>query len=93
VRTTAAAAETELQYDVYKKAPFQGLFYDVKYISNIIHSTREPMGRYIPAAEYFEKGAGANGYIFGFDPVCNYALRCYYSCDLCTTQKVAPSAW
>lgn len=26
-----------------------------------------------------KKGAGANGYIFGFDPVCNYALRSYSS--------------
>lgn len=26
------------------------------------------------------KGAGANGYICRFIHVCNYALRCYYSC-------------
>lgn len=38
------------------------------------------------------KGAGAYGYLFGFNPICNYALRCYNACYIHTTQKVAPSA-
>lgn len=38
------------------------------------------------------KGAGANGYISRFIHVCNYALRCYYSCYCHTTQKVTPSS-
>ena len=39
------------------------------------------------------KGAGANGYISRFILVCNYALRCYNSCYLYSTQKVAPLTW
>ena len=41
------------------------------------------------AAGRYTEGAGANCYISGFDPVCNYALRSYNSCYLHTTQKVA----
>ena len=37
----------------------------------------------------YTEEAGANGYISGSDPVCNYALRCYNSCYLHITQKVA----
>ena len=44
------------------------------------------------AAGRYTKGAGANGYISGADPVCNYALRSYNSCYLHTTQKVALSS-
>lgn len=40
----------------------------------------------------YTEGAGANGYIYGSDPVCNYALRGYNSCYLYTTQKVALSS-
>lgn len=40
----------------------------------------------------YTEGAGANGYISVSDPVCNYALRCYNSCYLHTTQKVALSS-
>lgn len=50
-------------------------------------------GAIMSAAGHLKKGAGANGYIFGLDPVCNYALCCYNSCYLHTTQKVAPSSW
>lgn len=39
------------------------------------------------------KGAGAYGYIFGTNPICNYALRRCNSCDLRNTQKVAPPVW
>ena len=45
------------------------------------------------AAGHLWKGAGANGYIFWSDSVCNYALRCDNSCYLHCTQKIAPSLW
>ena len=43
------------------------------HIDNIIYLTGEPMGRYASCWTLW-KGAGANGYIFGFNPVCNYAM-------------------
>ena len=39
------------------------------------------------------KEAGAYGYIFGFNPICDYALRRDHSCCLYHTQKIAPSVW
>lgn len=47
----------------------------------------------MPAAEIQKKGAGADGYIYGLDPICNNALRCDNSCYLHIKQKVAPSVW
>ena len=42
---------------------------------------------------YVRKEAGAYDYIFGIIPVCNYALRCDYSCYSFHAQKIAPSLW
>lgn len=50
-------------------------------------------GAIMPAAGIPMKGAGANGYISGIDPICNNALRCDNSCYLHITQKVAPPVW
>ena len=47
----------------------------------------------MPAARIQMKGADANDYIFGFNPICDDALRCDNSCYLHITQKVAPSVW
>ncbi len=50
-------------------------------------------GAIMPVAGIQKKGAGANDYIFGFNPVCNNALCCDNSCHIHITQKVAPSVW
>lgn len=55
--------------------------------------TKGTEGANMSAAGRLRKGAGANGYIYGLDPVCNYALRSNNSCYLHTTQKIAPSLW
>ena len=39
------------------------------------------------------KEAGANGYIFRFVSVCNYALCCNHTRSLFYTQKIAPLSW
>ena len=33
-----------------------------------------------PTARIQKKGVGANGYIWRFIQLCNYALHCYYTC-------------
>ena len=50
-------------------------------------------GAIMPATGIHMKGAGANGYIFGINPICNNALCCDNSCYIHITQKVAPSVW
>ena len=50
-------------------------------------------GAIMPATGIHMKGAGANGYIFGINPICNNALCCDNSCYIHITQKVAPSLW
>ena len=50
-------------------------------------------GAIMPAAGIPMKGAGADDYIFGLDPICNNALRCDNSCYLHIKQKAAPSVW
>ena len=46
----------------------------VSNIDNIIYLPGELMGAICQLLD-FSKGAGANGYIFGSDSICNYALR------------------
>ena len=65
---------------------------DSSYIDNNI-LTQGADGAHTPAAGILTKGAGAYGYFFGSDPICNYALRSGNSCYLHITQKVAPSVW
>lgn len=47
-------------------------------------------GAMVLTAGILMKGVGANGYIRRSFPICNYALRCCYSCCLLKTQKVTP---
>ena len=55
--------------------------------------TQGAVGALCQPPDAMRKGAGAYGYILRSIPVCNYALRCDYSCHSFYTQKVAPSSW
>ena len=66
---------------------------DTRHIDNIIYLPRELLGRYVSRRTFLQKEAGADGYILRFISACNYALRCYNSCHLHDTQKVAPLLW
>ena len=55
--------------------------------------TQGAVGALCQPPDAMRKGAGAYGYILRIIPVCNYALRCDYSCHSFYTQKIAPSLW
>ena len=58
----------------------------------IICFTGEPKGRLRQSPDIME-GGWCYDYIRGLVFLCDYALRCHYSCGIYNTQKVAPSLW